>query len=120
MITGEVTPLTRDTVAQIIRELPQEQPPPHDGSENREHPRWPSHGTVEIRPLHSLQPKTRSGTVRNICEGGLGMSSEHYFEPDSVQEIIVHLLHATFSSKASVRYCKKVRGEYVTGLAFMF
>jgi hypothetical protein len=125
MATGEVIRLTRHEITEIISQLPQEQalpqeqPPPQETPENRQQPRWPSHGTVEVRPLHARQVSSKSGTVRNISAGGLGMSSEHYFEPDSIQEIVVHLSHASFSSKASVRYCKKVRGEYMTGLAFM-
>lgn len=119
MNTGEVTRLTRQEIAQLVSQLPQDQPQAQEEPENRQHPRWPSHGTVELRPLHGRRISSKSGIVRNISEGGLGMSSEHYFEPDSIQEIVVHLAGATFSTKASVRYCKKVRGEYMTGLAFI-
>ena len=104
MTTGEVIRLTRDAMTQIVSQLPQEQPEPHDGPENRQYPRWPSHGTVELRPLHSRQASGKSGTVRNICEGGLGMSSEHYFELDSVREIVVHLPHASFRKPSPSAY----------------
>ena len=121
MPTSEITQLTREHIAEIIRELPHSAPPePHDGPEQREHPRWPSHGTVELRPLFSRQQAAKTGTVRNLCEAGLGMSSDHYFEPGSVQEIVVHLEHASFSTKAGVCYCKKIREEFMTGLTFMF
>ncbi len=56
MPTSEISQLTRQYISEIIRELPHSPPPePHDGSEQREHPRWPSHGTVELRPLFSGQ-----------------------------------------------------------------
>lgn len=120
MTTGEITRLTREYIAEIIRQLPHHEPQPHDGPEQREHPRLPSPGTVELRPLFSRQGSAKTGIVRNLCEGGLGMSSTHYFEPGSVQEIVVHLPHATFWTKASVCYCKKIRDEFMTGLTFMF
>jgi hypothetical protein len=121
MSTQEIVKLTRHGITEIVRTLPQPEPQmePHDGPEQREHPRWTSPGIVELRVLFSQHTGHRLGNVCNISEGGLGMSSEHYFEPDSVYEIVVHLPHVSFHTKAGVRYCKKVRGEFMTGLAFM-
>lgn len=120
MTVGQVPRLTRDAIAEIVRQLPDAPPPPVGDDEHRRHPRWPSHGTIELRPMFSRQTESVTGAVRNISEGGLGMSSSHYFEPDSIVEIVVQLPHAVFSTKACVRYCKKVRDEHMTGLAFIF
>jgi len=120
MPTQEIVKLTHQGIAEIIRTLPQNEPEqPYDGPEQRQHPRWTSAGSVEVRVLFAQSNEPRIGTVLNISEGGLGMCSEHYFEPDSVQQIVIHLPHISFHTNASVRYCKKVRGEFMTGMAFM-
>ena len=120
MIIGEVPKLTRDVIAEIVRQLPHEAPEHEGHNDPRRHPRYSSRGTVELRPVFSRQSESLTGNVMNISEGGLGMSSAHYFEPDSVVDIVVQLPHASFATKACVRYCKKIRGEYMTGLAFIF
>ncbi|MDM8008033.1 MAG: PilZ domain-containing protein [Phycisphaerae bacterium] len=120
MTIGEVPKLTRGAISEIVQQIPHDSPAHAGPDDQRRHSRLSFHGTVEVRPMFSRQTEGVTGDVRNISEGGLGMSSAHYFEPDSVVEIIVQLPHASFSTKACVRYCKKVRGEYMTGLAFIF
>lgn len=120
MIIGEVPKLTRDVIAEIVRQLPHDALGREGDDDPRRHPRYSSRGTVELRPVFSRQSESLTGNVMNISEGGLGMSSAHYFEPDSVVDIVVQLPHASFATKACVRYCKKIRGEYMTGLAFIF
>ncbi len=123
MPTREIVELTREGIADIVRTLPApESPPPSttDGPDQREHPRWISAGTVEVRVLFSQEQQARTGDLLNISEGGLGMRSDHYFERDAVQEIVVHLPEVSFHAKACVRYCKKVCGRFMTGMAFVF
>ena len=123
MPTREILELTREGIAEIMRTLPAPESASRrtdDGPDHREHPRWISAGSIEVRVLFSQEQQARTGDLLNISEGGLGMRSDHYFERDAVQEIVVHLPHASFHTKACVRYCKKVRGRFMTGMAFLF
>ena len=122
MPTQEIVELTRQGIAEILQTLPAPESEPRktdDRPDQREHPRWISTGTVEIRVLFSQQ-QSRTGDLLNISEGGLGMRSDHYFEHNTVHEVVVHLPQISFHAKACVRYCKKVRGRFMTGLAFVF
>ncbi len=123
MPTRDIVELTREGIADIIQTLPAPESEPQrtdDGPDQREHPRSTSAGTVEIRVLFSQEQQFHTGHLLNIGAGGLGMRSDHYFERNTVHEIVVHLPQISFHAKACVCYCKKVRGRFMTGMAFVF
>ena len=120
MSTQQITRLTRANLAQILRTLPQETPSWTDGSDRRVHPRRVSRGAIELKRVGDRNAPLLIADVCNISEGGLGVRSKSFFEPDSIQEITVYLPHATIAGKACVRYCAEVRGHHMTGLEFIF
>ena len=112
--------LTRKGIAGLLETQAQPEPGDHDGPERRRSPRGQCTGTVEIYPTDGKEHPPGSASVRNVSEIGLGMSADRYFEPGLAVAIVLHLAKASFHGRAVVRYCQQVRGEYMTGVEFIF
>ncbi len=116
--TDEIIKLTPKAINQLIRSRHADSEP-HPGHERRRAPRWPFPGTVEIHPADGHQEPCFA-TCRNISETGLGMSSDRYFELETVLDIAIHLPEATLCGRGVVRYCQQTPSGFMTGIEFMF
>ena len=105
MNTNEIIQLTRESIRDLIR-LRQGASHGFPGREHRRAPRWPFPGTVE---LHATDCTTGQwfATCGDISETGLGMCGEHYFCPEMIVDIAIHLPEATLYGRAIVRHCQK-------------
>lgn len=120
MNTEVTAKLTRERITDLLCTRGEPPPDGYPGPERRRFPRWPSEDSVEI---HSVNDKNQERSLASVCslsEGGLGMSGDEYFELSAVLSIVLHLPEASFHARAAVRYCRKVRGEYMTGVEFIF
>lgn len=94
--------------------------PPHAGPERRRHPRWSISGSCEISLPSVGSSEIWMAELRDISESGLGVTCSHYFDPETVVELLVHTGGTSFAAEANVRYCHRVRGEFNIGLEFIF
>jgi PilZ domain len=118
MNTDEIIQLTRESIRDLVysRQAEVDSLPGHT---RRRTPRWPFPGTVGIHPTDGTNGQWFA-TCRDISETGLGMCGEHYFYPDTIVEIAIHLPEATLYGRAVVRYCQQTPSGYMTGVEFTF
>ncbi len=120
--TEEIVRLTRKQVTRLIRKRMEAAGQKYDGTEKRRVPRWPFPGTVELRHPDGGDPNQWFAACRDISDGGMGMKTDTYFEPETILDISVHLPEQTFYGRAKVRYCREIDGkpEYLMGVQFIF
>jgi len=120
-MNAEVTEqLTRDSISGLLV-TPETGPSDElSDTDQRRTPHWLTDGGVELWPLDENWQQPWCGKCHNISVGGMGLSSDHYFEPGSVVGINLHLADSRLQGKAAVRYCQKVRNQFMTGLEFIF
>jgi hypothetical protein len=118
MNTDEIIQLTKESIRDLVRAR-QGLGEPFAGHDRRRAPRWPFPGTVE---LHATDGTTGQwfATCRDISETGLGMCGEHYFYPETIVEIAIHVPEATLFGRAVVRYCQQTPSGFMTGIEFTF
>ncbi|UCD28373.1 MAG: PilZ domain-containing protein [Planctomycetota bacterium] len=120
MSTQVIHKLTRQTIAELLKKC---ESSPQDRNSDAQHRRsapWLHDCSVEIWPAHENWHEPWLGKCRNISAGGLGMCSNHYLEPGIQVTINLHLVDSTIQGKATVRYCQKIRDEFMAGIEFDF
>ena len=110
--------LSLDSIRDLVRSR-QGQSDSIPNHERRRAPRWPFPGTVELHATDGTNAQWFA-TCRDVSETGLGMCGEHYFYPDTVVDIAIHLPEATLYGPAVVRYCQKTPSGFMTGIEFSF
>ncbi|MHC4445401.1 MAG: PilZ domain-containing protein [Planctomycetota bacterium] len=89
-------------------------------SEQRRTPHWLTEGAIEFWPVDETWNNPWRGRCRNISCGGLGMSSDHYLEQGANIGLAIYFDETCFQGKAVVRYCQKVRDQFMIGVEFIF
>ncbi|MHC4445402.1 MAG: PilZ domain-containing protein [Planctomycetota bacterium] len=112
--------LTHKGLAELVQQLKQDTPSDYAGIEQRKYPRKPVVGHVEFWPANGNWQQPLIGECCDISEGGLGMSTDHYLEPQVLVGIAVYLDMACFHGLAIIRYCQKVRDSFMVGMEFVF
>jgi hypothetical protein len=125
MQTDEIVKLTRKRITALCKSRQEAaaakgEEEHVDGPEKRRHPRWPFHGAVEIWPDGGDGRQVTHGSCLNMSESGIGISCDEALSPNTIMEVAVHLPELTFCGRATVRYCAKVRRQFMVGLEFIF
>jgi hypothetical protein len=120
MSTREIICLSREEFAALVRGLETAPSLEHGGPERRRAVRHASVGTVETANDGPDDEGPHAGFICNINEGGLGMRCDGYWEPGTDGHVVIHLPQASIQMRVRVRYCERVRGQFMTGLEFLF
>jgi len=115
-ITQKLTP---EIVKEYLSTQPEPPPDHYSSADRRKSPRWPLAGSVEFWLPNNNWEEPWIGNCRNLSPGGLGMSCDIFLEVDSIVGIILYLPVGSFHTTATVRYCQKVRDQYMVGLEFL-
>jgi hypothetical protein len=121
MQIDEIVKITRQRVADLVHQREQDDGAHlFIGDERREHIRWPFPGAVELAPVGDDGRKRWFATCGNLSFGGLGVMTDHYFEPGTVIEISCHFPESSMFGRAVVRHCRPARQGYLMGVQFLF
>ena len=88
--------------------------------EQRRWPHWLEDSVIEFWPADENWQEPWRGKCRNISHGGLGMNCNHYLEDGTNIGIALYFRDKCFHGKAVIRYCKKVRDQFMIGVEFLF
>jgi len=121
MQTEEITQLSREVIANLIRSREEsEDAALFEGDDRRFHARWPFPGAIE------LWPKDGDGRVRwfascgNLSYSGIGMFADRAFEPGTPVELACHFPELTVCGSAIIRHCTESPMGYIVGAEFDF
>ncbi len=121
MQTEEIVKLTRKRVSALIKARQESAgTTPFPGPERRQYPRWPFKGAIELWPQGGDGRQVWHGTCLNLSDTGVGLSCEVHFDPGTVLELAIHLPEMTLCGQGTVRYCARVRDQFMVGLEFIF
>ena len=122
MSSQVVENLTRENLSDLLH--PHQTTSDADGldqsTEQRRSPHWLAAGLIEYWPADENWSQPWQGKCRDISMGGFGMSSDHYLEHGSNIGVALHFGDKCYHGKAVVRYCQRVRDQFMTGAEFLF
>lgn len=120
MKTDITQKLTHESISALVEQFKEDASGVYPVTEQRKYRRKIVAGVVEFWPADGDWQQPLFGECCDISEGGLGMRSEYYLEPNALVGFAVHLDMASFHGLATVRYCQKVRDKFTAGLEFVF
>ena len=112
--------LTRESLSGLLQLRESASDDQYAPVEQRRSPHWLTDDTIEFWPADENWHEPWHGKCRNISQGGLGMSSDHYLEQGSNVGVALRLGERCFHSKTVVRYCQKIRDQFMIGVEFLF
>jgi len=121
MRTEEITKLSREVIAELVRVREQsEEAPLVEADERRRHPRWPFPGAIELWPTGSDGAPRWFASCGNLSYTGIGMLTDRPLEPGMEVELACHFPEITVYGSATIRHCTPARKGYIVGAEFKF
>lgn len=120
MQATEICPLSRRTVAGLIKESAPSGPGRRSAGRRRA-PRWPFPGTVELWLTNEAGEEDLAlATCQNLSKHGVGIICDEWLAPGEELAIAIHQPARSLHGRAVVRHCTNIQRGFYAGLEFIF